>query len=278
MDIAFEAIGTNGKFQKIIAFLLILVTPLTLLMSSIYPFMTRKPVISCRLKNTLDLFQICPETDLCKNNLFEYKKIPEQSLNNWAYDFDLYCENSHIPPIMATSFYLGGLLSSIVLGPIPDKYGRENIYKILLVISLILHLNILFTLGPWHLVIINFLMGLVSFAYSMSTIIITEYLDRNTAGIIMSMNNAIFPVTGILMSIYFIFVNNWHLLIFISCIFSLIAVYISLKYFVESPRWLNSKNRFLETLDTLMKMAKINDNEKKFQKFLDLNSGKIFLK
>ena len=118
-------------------------------------------------------------------------------------------------------------------------------------------------------------MGVASFAYSMSTFIITEYLDRTTAGVIMSFNNAIFPVSGLLVAVYFIFVNNWRLLFFISSILSFIAVLISQKYFVESPRWLNSKNRFLETLDTLMKMAIINDNEKKFKKFLDVNSSKF---
>ena len=278
MDLAFESVGENGKFQKIIAFLLILVAPLTLLISTTIPFMSSKPVFSCKLKNSLDDFQICREEDLCKSNLFEYKKIPEFSINNWVYDFDLYCEYSYLPPIIATSFFFGGIFGSIILSSIPDKYGREKLYKILVIISFVLHLNIVFSNNAWHLVIVVSLMGVSSFAYSMSTFIITEYLDRNSAGVIMSLNNAIFPLSGLLVSIYFIFVNNWRLLFIISSFLSFLAVLISQKYFVESPRWLNSKNRFLETLDTLMKIAIINDNEKKFKKFLKENSCKIFYK
>lgn len=44
MDLAFEAVGPQGKFQKIIAFLVILANPLAFLMSTSYPFMIKKPI------------------------------------------------------------------------------------------------------------------------------------------------------------------------------------------------------------------------------------------
>ena len=91
MDIAFEAVGIQGKYQKIIAFLVILVATLGLIMISSFPFMTKKPSFIYRERESFDDFLICPETNLCKDNYFEYKKNLEESSFNWSYEFDLYC-------------------------------------------------------------------------------------------------------------------------------------------------------------------------------------------
>ena len=284
MDIAFEAVGPNGKFQKIISILVILVAPVTLFISVSFPFMTKRPDFLFKIKNSLDTYKICPEENLCKNNLYDYLKNPDESLINFSYDFDLYCDKAFFIPMIGTCFFLGGLIGSLLLSPLPDKYGREKIYKFLLIFCLIVNLNILFPLGPWHLILSTLLIGLLSFAYSMSTLIVTEFIDRNIAGIIMSLNNAIFPLTGIVCALYFIFFKNWKVLIFSIIIINVLLIYLSQKYLIESPRWLNSKNRFVETLDVFMQIAKINGNEKEFQKFIDVNSSnkkfllKIFLR
>lgn len=275
MDLALEAAGSHGKFQKMISILVISVASMTLFMSISFPFMTHKPHILCRDKDSVfDTFHHCHDEDLCKNQ-YDYIKEKKTSLNNWAYDFDIYCERSYFSGLIGTSFFFGGIIGSILLSPIPDKYGRENIYKILLFLSLALHLCLLMSISPMQIVIINFLCGVIGYAYSMSTLIITEYLDRNTAGTIMSINNAIFPMSGILVALFFMFINNWRLLFFITTSISLILALIAKKYFIESPRWLNSKNKLFECLDTLKKIAKINGNEKLFQKFLEINSSKL---
>lgn len=274
MDIAFEAVGSHGKYQRIIAFLVILVAPLTLIMSSSFPFMTKKPSFLCKEKESLQDFHTCPERDLCKNKYFDYKKNIEESLYNWSYEFDLYCSKSYIPPLIGTSFFSGGIVGSIILSPLPDQYGRKDIYNILLVVSFILHLNVFFTLNEWHLLITNILLGISSYSCSMSTLIITEYIDRTTSGIIMSINNAVFPFSGILIALFFIYVNDWRILFLISSLLSLLCLFISKKYVLESPRWLNSKNRFVETLTVMKEIAKINGNEETFMKFLSVNSSK----
>jgi len=275
MDIAFEAVGSQGKYQKIIALLVILVTPLTLLLSSAFPFLTKKPNFLCKEKDSIEVFHMCEEKYLCKNDFFEYKKNPSLSLNNWSYDYDLYCEKSYLSPFIGTTFFCGGIIGSIFLSPIPDKHGRKEIYKILIIVLFILHLNIFFAINEWHIILINVLMGITSYAYSMSTLIITEYIDRATAGIVMSVNNAIFPFSGILIALFFVYVNNWRFLFFISSALSLLCVLISQQYFFESPRWLNSKNRFVETLAVFKEIAKINDSEENFNKFLSVNKSKI---
>lgn len=276
MEVAFEAVGSNGKYQKILSFLVILVAPLSLMMSLSFPFNTKKPSFFCKEKDSLESYHECHERDLCKNEFFDYMKNPKESLNNMADAFNLYCNKAYISPILGTTFFLGGILGSILLSPIPDKYGRAEIYKILLVINFILHLNILFGINEWHIVLTNTMMGIASYGYSMSTLIITEYLDRSIAGIIMSINNAIFPFCGILCALFFLFINSWRLLFLITSLLALLAAYLGHRYFLESPRWLNSKNRFNETLAVFKQMAEINNNQENFQKFMTVNSSKNY--
>ncbi len=277
MDIAFEAVGSQGKFQRIIGFLVILVAALSLQMSSSFPFMTKKPDFNCKKKDSLENFHICPEKDLCKYDFFDYTKISESSLKNWAYEFDIFCSKSYISPLIGSTFFLGGIIGSIFLSPLPDKYGRKDIYKILLIALFALNLNVFFAINEWHVLLANILLGFVSYAYSMSSVIITEYIDRSTAGIIMSFNNAIFPFSGIIYAFFYMTVNSWRVLFFFSSLLALLCVGLSQKYFLESPRWLNSKNKFTETLDVLKEIAKINDSEENFNKFLSLNKSNLII-
>lgn len=78
--------------------------------------------------------------------------------------------------------------------------------------------------------------------------VITEFIDRETACVIMSLNSASFPFFWILVVLFIWYVNNWRVLFFVSSVLSFICVIISQKYFLESPRWLKSKNKFMETL------------------------------
>lgn len=274
MDIAFEAVGSQGKYQKIIAYLVILVAPLALIMGSSFPFLTKKPEFYCKEKESLENFHLCSPKDLCKNDFFDYKKIPSQSLNNWAYDYDLYCTKSYLSPVLGTTFFCGGIIGCILFSHIPDQHGRKEIYNILLITMFVLHVNIFLAINEWHILFINILLGMTSYAYAMAPLIITEYIDRSTAGIIMSLNNAVFPFSGILIALFFVYINNWRFLFFICSALSLVSVLISKKYFLESPRWLNSKNKFVETLAVLKEMAKINDNEENFNKFISVNKSK----
>ncbi len=138
---------------------------------------------------------------------------------------------------------------------------------------LALQLNVFFALNEWHILFTNFLLGIVSYAFSMSNLIITEYIVRETAGTMISINNATFPFSGILAALFFSTFNNWRLFYFISSVLAFLCLLISKKYLLESPRWLNSKNKFVETLAVFREIATINGTEKIFNKFLSVNSG-----
>ena len=277
MDKAIESVNSKGKYQIIISFIILSVTSISLILCINFAFLTKRPGFMCKLKNSTDIFQICPEENLCLPILYDYIKNPKISLNNFSYEFDFYCEKSFYIPLFGTAYFFGGILGTILLSPIPDKYGRAQIYKILIISLFILNINTLFAFSPIHLIITTVLIGIASYAYSMSSLIVTEYLDRNKAGIIMSANMAIYPIIGILTAIFFIYINSWKILFIIFNIIGLISVYYSQKYFLESPRWLNSKNRVKEAVEVLKQISIINGNEIEVEKYLELNKSKFYL-
>lgn len=260
MNLTYESLAEFGKYQKILAFLVIVNVPLTLITAISFPFMTKKPELLCKPKDYNGNFELCNEEDYCKYEEFDYLKLKDNNLINLAFEFDLYCDKAYIPPIIGTTFFFGGIIGSVILSPIPDKYGREKIYKILILINTFLNLNIFLSNNIWHIIVTTFLLGISSFIYSMSTLIISENFDMKTAGFIQTLNQAIFPITGILIGIFFLFINNWRILFFITLCFNGISIYLSQYYLMESPRWLNSQKRYEEINEIMKKIASINNN------------------
>ena len=88
---------------------------------------------------------------------------------------------------------------------------------------------------------------------------VSEYVARDISGIIMGLVNSMYPVTGILISIFFYFFKNWRILFFVASIPFCLLSYWSLIYMVESVRWLNSQGKTEEIISTLDQIAKINN-------------------
>jgi MFS family permease len=274
MDLALQSVGETGRFQKTLSVIILLVSCLTQLTNLSYPLMTYTPTMLCREQgNDLEPYQECSKTQLCQSNLYDMKVDKEHSVNNFSSEFELVCDKAFYAPLQGTAFFLGGMISCVFLSPIPDSYGRETIYKMLIVLTLVLHFTILTATSAFTIVVANFFFGIAAYAYTMSTLIITEYIDRNTAAILMSVNNAIFPATGIACALFFMFINNWRLLFFISTIMMAVTTFITFRYFIESPRWLSSKNKVNECIEVLRKIADMNGKIENFNKFMDTHQG-----
>ena len=261
------AAGDHGKYQKIITFISITLGSLPFILSISYAYLTKMPKFLCKDEN--DQFTIQCEYDRTKfcssENKIEFIKDKKNSVDNFTYAFDLYCSKEFFVPIYSTLFFFGGLLGSIIFAPIPDKNGRKTIFLIIQVLSLIIQLNILFAIGPWHLVFVFFFSGLLTYGFGMSSIIVAEYLPRNISNIIMSIENGSFPLAGIIIGIFFCFINNMKLLFVITSLLQAYTTYLSLKYFKESPIWLFSmklKERFVQTM---REISVINDREAQFE-------------
>ena len=134
MELAIKAVGDNGKVQKIITFVTVASASLTLVLSVSFAYLTKRPEFLCRQHNALNPdFQPCEYTDNLCSSKFEIEKDPSRSVDNFAYSFDLYCSKSFYVPMLSTLFFFGGILGCVLLSAVPDKFGRQKIFKILMI-------------------------------------------------------------------------------------------------------------------------------------------------
>ena len=203
--------------------------------------------------------------EYCDSSKYIIKKDPINSLHNWAYKYDLYCsrKKDYYSAGLVISLFLGATLGNIVFETFPDKYGREKIYKVLSIIEIVLLINLIFDFGIFHLIIIMFFIGVNLYLFPLLYVVVEEFVIEDL-GIIVGIVNAIYPLGGILVAIWFMTINNLTYLFWIICISLIIFNYFLLKYFYESPRWLHSKGKKKECLEVLTNIAKFNNIEEEW--------------
>ena len=176
--------------------------------------------------------------EYCDSTKYIIKKDPINSLHNWAYEYDLYCsrKKEYYSAGIVISLFLGATLGNIVFETIPDKYGREKIYKTLSIIEVFLLINLIFDFGIIHIIIIMFFIGVNLYLFPLLYVVVEEFVIEDL-GIIIGIVNAIYPLGGIFVAIWFMTINDLKILFCIIFICLLIFNYFLFKYFYESPRW-----------------------------------------
>lgn len=272
MNECLEVVGNNGKFQKIIIYICVLDSLLTTIYTLIISFLTKQPeffIINKEDPKKIPLHESFSK-EICDNSKYIIIK-DNKSIHNWTYEFNLFCDREYLNTLIIYSILLGQLLGTILLSPIPDKYGRKNIFIIIITVSLIIHINLVIVVNPFHIMISNLLGGITSFAYTMGFYIIIEYIRKDLTGLVLGFFNAIYPLFGVFLGFFFLTINNFRILFIITTILSIILWYLTFYYFTESPHWLHSMGRNQECLDVLSFIAKVNDKEKEWIDFQNKN-------
>ena len=286
MDKFFEQVGLEGPFQNRILTINMFTGVLPCIYTLQIPYLTKNPSFFVKKLKSDDpnkIYEMEYTDELCDSTLYEIIKNPEKSLINWSYTFDLYCNRQSYSTIITSIIFIGGMLGTLLILPLPDKYGRAKILKYVNFISLILHFNLLFSFGPIHLILINFIGGFFGQIYVLGYAIFTEFFPKEKNGFLIGLYNAIYPFVGIFLCLFFLFFNNWRLLYLITSLMHCYYTYITFKYFVESPRWLHSIGNKEECIGALNEISFYNGKEEQWNDFKNKNSelinkiGTIFL-
>jgi MFS family permease len=217
-------------------------------------------------------YEKCDMEKLCKdeskyNIQFDYKN----SIDNYSLKYKLYCKRSKLCPFLNSSFFLGAVIGVTICANFPDRSGRLPILKVLMIINIIAQINYLFSINFYHILIIAFFSGFATYCNSVLSLMIVETMDPIWSGLTMSARSASYGLVGIILGFYFMIINNLVLLLLFNVIISILGFWLVMKYFVESPRWLNSQNRLDEAIDAMRKMAIINNSKEQFEEFLEIN-------
>lgn len=273
MDLALESTNQRGRYQVYLILIVIFLPFSTYIIAAGYPYLTNVPVINCQLKDEPDSpYQQCNMEEFCKdeskyNIQFDYKK----SVDNYSLKYKLYCKKSNLCPFLNSSFFFGAVIGVTICANYPDKIGRLPVLKFLMIINIIAQLNYLFSFNFYHILIIAFFSGFATYCNSVLSLMIVETMDPIWSGLTMSARSASYGLVGIVLGFYFMIINNLFILLFFNVIISCAGFYIVQKYFVESPRWLNSQNRLDDAIEEMRKMSVINNSKEHFEEFLEIN-------
>ena len=273
MDLALESTNQRGLYQIYLILIVIFLPFSTYIIAAGYPYLTNVPVINCQLKdNPNSPYKLCNMQDFCKdeskyNIKFDYKK----SVDNYSLKYKLYCKRSKLCPFLNSSFFFGAVIGVTICANYPDKIGRLPVLKFLMIINIIAQLNYLFGINFYHILLIAFFSGFATYCNSVLSLMIVETMDPIWSGLTMSARSASYGLVGIVLGFYFMIINNLFFLLFLNVIISVLGYWLVLKYFVESPRWLNSQNRLDEAIEAMRQMAIINNSKDNFEEFLEVN-------
>ena len=274
MDLALESTNQRGRYQVYLILIVIFLPFSTYIIAAGYPYLTNVPVINCQLKDKPDSpFEKCDMDEFCKyESKYNIRFDIKNSIDNYSLKYKLYCKKSNLCPFLNSSFFFGAVIGVTICANYPDRIGRLPVLKFLMIINIIAQFNYLFSINFYHILIIAFFSGFATYCNSVLSLMIVETMDPIWSGLTMSARSASYGLVGIVLGFYFMIVNNLLLLLVLNVVISCLGFYIVLKYFVESPRWLNSQNRLDEAIEEMRKMAILNGSETHFEEFLEVNN------
>jgi MFS transporter, OCT family, solute carrier family 22 (organic cation transporter), member 4/5 len=253
-DEIINRVGQWGKYQLTISIIVILTSmsvPMTLL---ILPMMQKEPNFTYNNTAILDKEAFCSEIfytqpfDIIYNNI----QIDPSSMYNWASELKIVCSTRKILAIVGTVFFLASITSNLAFSKFPDVYGRKRVFLVLNFISFLSILQLLYLRHLGQLILAAFLNGLSSLNLALGSVIINENIHSKYSGIIMGLTNAVFPLGGIINTLFIYFFKDWRFYLIFNIIIFATAVILGFLYMQESPKWLYAnqyKDEFINTVD-----------------------------
>jgi len=226
MEIAIESVKPFGKFQKCSIFLVGLSSVLIAMIQYSTVFTLAEPNLACHSKNQnqtiLDTCQIWSNLTIENTNEsfiecnFDTTYYGQTMVNEWG----LICEKKFLVSLIQT-LYLIGTVSSLVLGPISDIYGRKFLSVGLLFalfitlmtieITQLKFLNLSFNIRYVIYCIAQFLIGIFANSiYSILCILLLELTTTKYSTIVNNINLYMFVFGEVVILVLAFFSRNWH--------------------------------------------------------------------
>ena len=270
MDEAVEIIISGTKFQNIQSLLTFFISGINSFFFYIIPILFKKP----ELNNSSQIYNNEANKNYaleyyCEKNFDDiYEHIDNKnSIHNYSFMYQLFCDKNILTiRILIFLYFFSKGISSIFFGYLTDKLGRIYILFLFSVLSIITFFCLFLSLFSYCFVFIAFiLIGACSYLNIFSSLITIEYLNRNKAATISSLNISSGPILAILFVILLKLFNNLHLIYIIFIIFSIIIWYNIKIFFNESLYYLISRNKINEFFNLLENISRLNERNNLYE-------------
>ena len=272
MEDSLRIIGEYGAYQTSIKIIFLGCAFLTNIYYNQIDIMLKFPNLIVTQNNSLNknitsLF----DNKYCDKNRYKIELDDNTFLKNWNYNYQLFCENEYYLYCIYFSVLIGNIFGVIFLSGISDKIGRENVLKYSIIFSCFLHLNFLFCLNKFHLVLINFFGSFNSFIFITSIICITEYLPHQSNGINIGIFNLVYHLYPIILYYFLHIFPNWKIFFFCTSLSSIFLSKFTFNIFLESPHWLFSIGQKIKCLSVLDRIALYNGTLTHWNEYQNIN-------
>uniref|UniRef100_A0A671L424 Solute carrier family 22 member 4-like n=1 Tax=Sinocyclocheilus anshuiensis TaxID=1608454 RepID=A0A671L424_9TELE len=190
----------------------------------------------------------------------------ETCVDGWSYsteiyhstivsEWDLVCDSEWRVPFASSTLYMGYLLGSLVSGQLSDRFGRRKVFFMSLVAEALVILAQSFS-DSWLLFcVLYFFVGTVQISLYITAFVLgSEVLSKSLRVFFTTLGASLHYCIGYMVLPWIAFaVRDWRSLLRV--LSGLTVVYIPLWWLIpESPRWLLSQGRVLES-ETIMREA-----------------------
>ena len=268
MDEAVEIVVTGTNYQNYQTIIAIFFSGLNSFFFYLIPFLFKKPTLyndidkdinnpNSTINKNYTLDEICSSENI--NTYIDYS----HSYNNYSLIFKLFCsDNILIFQIIIFVYFVGKVISSIILGYCTDKYGRLLILNYGALLTLFSFIFLFLGIYSYYFLILGcILIGACSYFYIFSSVLTCEFFSRNKGATVSSLNVISGPILSVLFICFFNIFNDMNTIYIILIICSITLFLFIKKYFNESPYYLISRNQINECFSLLAKFAELNDRK-----------------
>ncbi|XP_042316696.1 solute carrier family 22 member 7-like [Sceloporus undulatus] len=185
----------------------------------------------------------------------------EQYVSTTATEWDLVCEKKGLNQAIATFFFVGVTLGSVLFGYMSDRFGRRRMLLVSFFITLFFGAMSAFSVSYWMFVVMRTLSGVGLTGISIISLILavewTDIKHRTFCGTISGISWS-FGYMLLALVAYLIRTWRWLLLAVTSpCLLSIVIWW----WLPESARWLLTKKEVDAAHSYLSKCAKVNGKQ-----------------
>eukprot|EP01016_Furgasonia_blochmanni_P028223 TRINITY_DN2965_c0_g3_i3.p1 TRINITY_DN2965_c0_g3~~TRINITY_DN2965_c0_g3_i3.p1 ORF type:complete len:633 (-),score=34.63 TRINITY_DN2965_c0_g3_i3:160-1950(-) len=258
IDKALQWVGDNSRFQKRVIYVLSTQWGFISFLTMGMPFLFQSPKLLCFDPANPTKRWACDEYEACRSNNFEIDWT--NSPNSLSTEFRLVCDEKYLVAFLGSIYYLGASLAGFVFPQISDHRGR----RVGLLMSIGLGGLAIFLSGFANNVYVFMIaFGLAGWGLhgfeTISLVYVTEVSAerfRNFSSVTLT---TVWGAAQLILSPLVLFLNDWRaictVLIGVPLMVSFIYTY---KFLPETPRYLVSKNRFVDAKKALSNISFFN--------------------
>lgn len=261
----------DGPYRFMLTIVLFIQMSNCNIIGQLFPFFFLDPIVQCGEEFIDSLTGLCNLNKMCQKNTVLIIDTT-QTLANWSSEMNLYCPKSSYKLIVTTIYFVSSAIAPLFISKLPDRYGRMKVFNVLMIIMLISFIMLLFNSIFIHIVSM-FITGGLLIIYNIEMQIITEYYSRNSRGFVTGVICASIPFFGTISILLFYYFKTIRCLWWLLIISQAMCIAIINMYFIESPIWLISMNRFEDSLVQMKKAAIINNKLDDYKEFVQITQS-----